>query len=55
MVGGGARPEQGLLIARRFYDVLGGHPETAEPETAMLRKLGRRRVTMLTAGARNVP
>jgi glycosyltransferase involved in cell wall biosynthesis len=54
MLGGGARPEQGLLIARRFYDVLGGHPDASEPEAAMLRKLGRRRVTMLGAGARNV-
>jgi glycosyltransferase involved in cell wall biosynthesis len=26
-LGGGAKPEQGLLIARRFYDLLGGHPE----------------------------
>ncbi len=24
--GGGAKPEQGLLIARRFYDAIGGHP-----------------------------
>ncbi len=54
MLGGGARPEQGLLIARRFYDVLGGHPDASEPEAAMLRKLGRRRVTMLGAGARTV-
>ncbi len=28
-LGGGARPEQGLLIARRFYDALGGHPDAA--------------------------
>lgn len=52
MFGGGARPEQGLLIARRFYDMLGGHPDNAEPEAAMLRKLGRRRLAMLGAGAR---
>ena len=25
-LGGGAKPEQGLLIARRHYDALGGHP-----------------------------
>jgi glycosyltransferase involved in cell wall biosynthesis len=54
MVGGGARPEQGLLIARRFYDALGGHPDSPAPEAAVLRKLGRRRVTMLSAGARTV-
>ena len=50
-LGGGARPEQGLLIARRFYDRLGGHPESADTEAALLRKLGRRRLTMLAAGA----
>lgn len=54
MLGGGARPEQGLLIARRFYDSLGGHPDGSEPEAAMLRKIGRRRVTMLGAAARTV-
>lgn len=53
--GGGARPEQGLLIARRFYDVLGGHPEGADTEAAILRKLGRRRIAMLGAGARAAP
>lgn len=54
IIGGGPRPEQGLLIARRFYDGLGGHPDSAEPEAAMLKKLGRRRLTMLGAGARTV-
>ena len=54
IAGGGPRPEQGLLIARRFYDALGGHPDSAEPEATMLKKLGRRRVTMLSAGARTV-
>ena len=51
-LGGGARPEQGLLIARRFYDAIGGHPDSADAEAAVLRKLGRRRIAMLTAGAR---
>jgi glycosyltransferase involved in cell wall biosynthesis len=50
--GGGAKPEQGLLIARRFYDALGGHPDTTDAEAAMLRKLGRRRIAMLASGAR---
>ncbi len=26
-LGGGAKPEQGLLIARRLYDRIGGHPD----------------------------
>jgi glycosyltransferase involved in cell wall biosynthesis len=51
-LGGGPKPEQGLLIARRFYDALGGHPDGADAEAAMLRKLGRRRVAMLTSSAR---
>lgn len=49
--GGGARPEQGLVIARRFYDAVGGHPEGADAEAALLRRLGRRRIAMLAAGA----
>jgi glycosyltransferase involved in cell wall biosynthesis len=48
---GAPKPDQGLLIARRFYDALGGHDGHAEAEAALLRKLGRRRITMLAAGA----
>ncbi len=51
-LGGGAKPEQGLLIARRHYDALGGHPEGADAEAAILRRIGRRRVDMLATGAR---
>jgi len=50
--GGGAKPEQGLLIARRFYDAIGGHPEQADAEAALLRRLGRHRIAMLPSGAR---
>ena len=49
--GGGAKPEQGLLIAQRFYQSIGGHPGGADAEAALLRKLGRRRIAMLPAGA----
>ena len=48
----GPSAEQGLLIARRFYDQIGGHPDGADAEMAVLRKLGRRRITMLPVGAR---
>ena len=51
-LGGGARPEQGLLIARRFYDAVGGHPEHDDAEAALLRRLGRPRIAMLPSGAR---
>ena len=50
-LGGAPRPEQGLLIARRFYEALGGHSGADDAEAALLRKLGRRRIVMLAAGA----
>ncbi|MGB7258808.1 MAG: glycosyltransferase [Pseudolabrys sp.] len=46
-IGGGARPRQGLLIARRYYDRLGGHPGGADAEAGLLHRLGRRRIVML--------
>ena len=49
--GGGPRPEQGLLIAKRFYEDIGGHQEGADAEIALLRRLGCRRVAMLTPSA----
>ena len=49
--GGRPGPEQGLLIAKRLYLALGGHPEGAEADAALLRKLGRRRIAMLPAVA----
>lgn len=53
--GGGPRPEQGLLIAKRFYATVGGHPEGSDAEIALLRRLGRRRVAMLTSAATPPP
>jgi hypothetical protein len=47
-----AAPEQGLLIARRFYDRLGGHQPSDEGEAALLARLGRRRIALLAAAAR---
>lgn len=51
-LGGSIRPEQGLLIPRRLYDRVGGHPPYADGERALLRMLGRRRLAMLPSGAR---
>jgi glycosyltransferase involved in cell wall biosynthesis len=45
------RSEQGLLIARRLYDALGGHPERGDSETDLLRRIGRRRITVLDCRA----
>ena len=50
-LGGGPQPEQGLLIAKRFYEEVGGHPDGADAEAALLRRLGRRRIAMLSATA----
>lgn len=49
---GTPRPDQGLLIARRFYDALGGHrADAAAPEADLLRRIGRRRIARLAATA----
>jgi len=54
-LGGGPRPDQGLLIARRFYDALGGHPPTADAEKGLLRRIGRQRTVMLPAAIATSP
>lgn len=45
-------PDQGLLIARGFYQRLGGHAASDGAESALLKTLGRRRVALLSAAAR---
>ena len=44
------RPEQGLILAKSFYDELGGHSD-ADAEAALLRRIGRRRLTTLRTAA----
>jgi cellulose synthase/poly-beta-1,6-N-acetylglucosamine synthase-like glycosyltransferase len=52
MLGALPRPEQGLLIAHPFYDEIGGHSDLAsDPETDLIRRIGRRRIVTLTTGA----
>jgi glycosyltransferase involved in cell wall biosynthesis len=46
---GGRQPQHGLLIARRTYDAIGGHSGGDTADTALLRKLGRRRIATLPA------
>jgi hypothetical protein len=48
-IGRGPRPEQGLLIARRLYDAIGGHSAGDDAEAAILRRLGRQRLVVLPA------
>ena len=45
--GGVPRPEQGLLIARRYYNAVGGHSDGEQAEAMLLRRLGRRNVAVL--------
>jgi glycosyltransferase involved in cell wall biosynthesis len=51
-LGARPRPQQGLLVARKFYDALGGHCEAAaDPEVELIRRIGRRRLITLPAKA----
>jgi hypothetical protein len=46
------RPEQGLLINADFYRQNGGHTErAADPESDLLRRIGRRRIAILSTRA----
>jgi glycosyltransferase involved in cell wall biosynthesis len=55
MFGSRARHGQGLLIAKRFYDALGGHSGGNNADTKLLSRIGARRVVMLRAGALPAP
>jgi glycosyltransferase involved in cell wall biosynthesis len=44
---GRPRPEQGLLIARRFYDQLGGHKDGKKAEERLFARIGRRKMVTL--------
>lgn len=51
-LGAGPRPEQGLIISKLFYAEIGGHSEfAADPETDLLRRIGRRRIVTLSTSA----
>jgi glycosyltransferase involved in cell wall biosynthesis len=48
----GPMPEQGLIIAKRLYDSLGGHRDgVADCETDLPRRIGRRRIVVLRTAA----
>lgn len=50
------RPEQGLLIAKPFYDRIGGHSDrAADVEADLLRRIGRRRIATLSPAASTAP
>lgn len=43
------RPEQGLLISKRFYQMLGGHRDGPHAERRLIAQIGRRRIVGLRA------
>jgi hypothetical protein len=48
-LGARPRPEQGLIISKNFYQQIGGHSaRAADPEADLLRRIGRRRLVMLS-------
>ena len=45
-------PERGLLIAKSYYDALGGHRASdSDPERSLMRRIGRRRIELLRSRA----
>jgi len=51
-LGARPRPSQGLLITKALYARLGGHASRGDaPERDLIRRLGRRRIVLLRAGA----
>jgi glycosyltransferase involved in cell wall biosynthesis len=42
-------PEQGLLISKRLYQMLGGHKDGARAERRLISRIGRRRIVTLRA------
>ncbi len=54
-LGARPRPEQGLIISKRFYEGIGGHSEGAvDPEADLIRRIGRRRIVRLATSASRV-
>jgi len=45
-------PAQGLIISKAFYQALGGHSDhAADPESDLIRRIGRHRIETLAAAA----
>jgi len=55
LFGARPRPAQGLLIAKGLYQRLDGHRgDLDDPETALLRRVGRRRIVTLRSAAMTI-
>jgi glycosyltransferase involved in cell wall biosynthesis len=54
-LGATPRPQQGLIIFKRFYEEIGGHAENAaDPEAELISRIGRRRLVRLASIAATV-
>jgi glycosyltransferase involved in cell wall biosynthesis len=49
-IGGGPRPEHGLLLAKTTYEQISGHADGNDPEQRLIRKIGRRKIAVLRTG-----
>lgn len=47
MIGSSTGPAQGLLIGKRFYKSIGGHPGGEDAEALLLNRIGRRQIALL--------
>ena len=46
-------PDRGLLIAKEFYTVLGGHRDIEATQADLLRRIGAKRIAVMRSGIRN--
>lgn len=47
---GRPRTEQGLVLSKRFYQLLGGHRDGSRAQRRLIARIGRRRIVTLRAG-----
>jgi glycosyltransferase involved in cell wall biosynthesis len=50
-VGGKPHPDQPLIVAKQFYDRLGGHSDGRDPERDLISRIPRRQITLLRSEA----
>lgn len=49
-IGGGPKPEHGLLLAKTTYEQFSGHADGSDPEQQLIRRIGRRKIALLRSG-----
>jgi glycosyltransferase involved in cell wall biosynthesis len=48
-----ARPDQGLVLSKRVYAAIGGHPDGPDAEAEIIRRIGRKRIVLLYSAVRS--